>query len=201
MSPSLHTLSDEQLVKKSLEEKEAFGFLMERYEKPLIRYLMRISDIDRETAEDLMQEVFIKTWKNLNDFDESLKFSSWIYRIAHNEAISFFRKRNSEPKKVEIVQENDEEGEQLLALLPSKIDLPKELDQKFTTEIVQKILLMLPERDRSILWFRFIEEKSYDEISDILRIPMGTVATLLSRAKKSFLKTLTRHNISLSPSV
>ena len=78
-------LSDLQLVKLSLKDHQNFRYLVERYEPLLLRYMRRIANVSKEEAEDLLQEIFIKVYKNLNGFDQKLKFSSWIYRIAHNE--------------------------------------------------------------------------------------------------------------------
>jgi RNA polymerase sigma-70 factor (ECF subfamily) len=127
-----------------------------------------------------LQEVFIKVYRNLNDFDQSLKFSSWIYRIAHNEVISHYRKMKSRPKL--ITTDNDE----WLKTIAGSDDLEKELERKFTSEEIRNILSKIDAKYREVLVLRFLEEKDYKEISDILEKPMGTVATLINRAKKQF---------------
>ncbi len=188
---SKHTsFSDEELVQKSLEDLDFFGELVDRYEGKLKTYIFRISAFSLEEAEEILQEVFVKVWKNLNDFSPDMKFSSWIYRITHNETISAYRKSTArgEDKKSELTDE-------LFEITPSKIDLPSELDQKLTAELVHKILDGMPENYREVLVLYFLEEKSYEEISDILKKPMGTVATLLNRAKKSFRESAERQNI------
>jgi RNA polymerase sigma-70 factor (ECF subfamily) len=132
-------------------------------------------------VEDTLQDVFISAYKNLNDFDQDLKFSSWIYRIAHNKVISHFRKITARPKTVTY------EGDgQLLNILASSEDLAKELERKYTGEEVRAILKGLDEKYREVLVLKFLEDKDYKEISDILEKPMGTVATLINRAKKQF---------------
>ena len=88
-------LSDEEIIRKSLEQVDYFSCLYERYEPQLLRYVKRMGVITNEEAEDVLQEAFLKIWKNLNAFDLSLKLSSWLYRIVHNEAISYLRKKNA----------------------------------------------------------------------------------------------------------
>lgn len=173
--------SDEQLVLMTLKSPDAYGFLIERYEEKLTRYIQRISGGSREDVEDTLQDVFISAYKNLNDFDRELKFSSWIYRIAHNKVISHFRKVTARPKTVTYEGDN-----QLLNILASSEDLAKELERKYTGEEVRSILSDMDDRYKEVLVLKFLEEKDYKEISDILEKPMGTVATLINRAKKQF---------------
>jgi RNA polymerase sigma-70 factor (ECF subfamily) len=142
---------------------------------------MRISVNTKEDAEDVLQDVFLSAYKNLNDFDQDLKFSSWIYRIAHNKVISHFRKITARPKTT--TYEGDS---QLLNILASDEDIALSLEKKHASEGVRDILEQLDEKYREVLVLKFLEEKDYKEISDILEKPMGTVATLISRAKKQF---------------
>jgi len=174
--------SDLELIKKTLEDKEFFTCIVERYEKPLARFIKRISGSGKEEVEDLLQEIFIKVYVNLNDFDENLKFSSWIYRIAHNTAVSHWRKRKVRP---EITDLDFEEHTKNLA---SEFDLGEKIDSKLLRQEIRKVMAKMNVRYREILILRFFEEKDYREISDILRKPIGTVATMINRAKKEFKK-------------
>lgn len=177
--------TDEELVAETLKNPDAYAFLVERYEEKLLRYISRISMGTKEDAEDLLQDVFLSAYKNLNDFDQDLKFSSWVYRISHNKVISHFRKITARPKTT--TYEGDS---QLLNILASEEDIAKSLEKKHTAEDVRKTLDKLDERYREVLVLKFLEEKDYKEISDILEKPMGTVATLISRAKKQFKETV-----------
>lgn len=173
--------TDEELVALTLKDENFYAVLVERYEEKLARYILRISGGSKEDVEDTLQDVFISAYKNLNSFDSDLKFSSWIYRIAHNKVISHFRKITARPKTVTY------EGDgQLLNILASDLDIAKDLERKYTAEEVRSILDQLDERYKEVLVLKFLEEKDYKEISDILEKPMGTVATLISRAKKQF---------------
>lgn len=173
--------TDEELVAMTLENPDAYAFIMQRYEEKLLRYIMRISRSTNEDAEDLLQDVFLSAYKNLNDFDQDLKFSSWVYRIAHNKVISHFRKVTARPKTMTY------EGDvNLLNILASDEDIAKDLERKYNALEVGNVLEKMDDRYREVLVLKFLEEKDYKEISDILEKPMGTVATLISRAKNQF---------------
>ncbi len=184
-------MSDKELVERSLQDVDYFACIYERYERKLIWYILRISSFSFEEAEDVLQEAFIKAWENLNEFDGDLKFSSWIYRIVHNTTITEWKKSQSKGKDKK--QEFDEE---LFENLPSSLDLEKETNQKFDKENIQKVLRLMPEKYREVLVLKFLEEKDYQEISDILKKPHGTIATLISRAKRLFYQIAKEKNIS-----
>ena len=184
-------LNDEELVERSLRDIDYFACIYERYEQKLIRYILRISSFSLEEAEDVLQEAFIKAWKNLNEFDGDLKFSSWIYRIVRNTTITEWKKSKSKGKDRK--QAIDEE---IFQNLPSSLDIEKEASQTFDKENIQRILQLMPEKYREVLILKFLEEKDYKEISDILKKPSGTVATLISRAKRSFYQIAKQEDIS-----
>jgi len=184
-------ISDEELARKSLRDIDYFACIYDRYEQKLTRYILRISSFSIEEAEDVLQEAFIKAWKNLNEFDGDLKFSSWIYRIVRNTTITEWKKSQSKGK-----DQRQELDEELFRNLPSSLDLEKEASQKFDKENIQKILRLMPEKYREVLILKFLEEKNYQEISDILKKPSGTVAILINRAKRSFYQTAKEKNIS-----
>ena len=186
-------MNDEELVKRSLQDVDYFACIYERYEQKLIWYILRISSFSLEEAEDVLQESFIKAWKNLNEFDKNLKFSSWIYRIVHNTTITEWKKSRSKGQNKR--QELDEE---IFQNLPSSLDIEKEANQEFNKKNIQNILQLMPEKYREVLVLKFLEEKNYQEISDILKKPSGTIATLINRAKKSFYEIAKEKNISFT---
>ena len=182
--------TDEELVVLSLRDEDYFWCLIKRYEQKLLRYIIRISGISKEEAEDILQEVFIKVYQNLNNFDSSLKFSSWIYRITHNQVISNYRKLQARPQNV-----NWELNEEMLNNISSDLDIEKEVNIKYLRENIEKVLNKLDKKYKEILILRFFEEKSYEEMSDILKKPMGTIATLVNRAKKHFKEEVAKQGI------
>lgn len=184
--------SDEKLVKLALENQSYFAYIIKRYEDKLFRYILRISNVSREEAEDILQDTFIKVYQNLNDFDHDLKFSSWIYRITHNQVISNFRKNKHSAKDVSIDIDDN-----IINKLASSLDIEKEVDSQFLRKNIEQVLNNLDIKYREILVLKFLEEKEYQEISDILKKPVGTVGTLVNRAKKRFKEELRKQNIQL----
>jgi len=175
--------TDEEVAKLALENPDFFGCLVDRYEGKLMRYISRITSIPREDSEDLLQDVFVKVYRNLHGFDAKLKFSSWIYRITHNQVVSSWRKTKSSSQVLKF--EGDED---YLKMLSSDEDIAENVERKFTAAEVRKIIDELDKKYREVLVLKFLEEKDYKEISDILEKPLGTVATLINRAKKQFAK-------------
>ena len=175
--------TDEQLVTDILANPEKYGELIDRYESRLRRHVSRITSLEDETVDEILQMVFIKAYKNLAGFRTSLKFSSWIYRIAHNEAIDVTRKNKH---TVVSIDANDDDSQSLLDKIASSDDVGCEATRTESLEAVSKIFSKMPDKYREVLILHFLEDKSYEQISDILRKPMGTVATLINRAKKQF---------------
>ena len=182
--------SDEELAVLTLRNQDFFACLMRRYEAKLLRYIRRISGVSLEEAEDVLQDSFIKIYQNLNGFDRSLKFSSWAYRITHNQVISHFRKNQVRPQTSAFDSE-------LLETLASDLDSARDIDRKLLRERLEKTLEKIDTKYRDVLVLKYFEEKDYQEISDIMQKPMGTVATLLSRAKRLLKAELNNLNISL----
>jgi RNA polymerase sigma-70 factor (ECF subfamily) len=151
----------------------------------MLQYVRRLGARRLEDAEDIVQDIFLKVYLNLNDFNLDLQFSSWLYRIAHNQTISQFRKNQVRPELYS--SPLDEHGFEALS---SDLSLEKELDLKLLQEHLKEALLSLNAQQREIIILKFFEERSYQEISDILKKPTGSVASLLNRAKKALLKKL-----------
>ncbi len=167
--------TDEQLVELSLQNRDNFGALMARYEQKFINYIRRLSGANSQNAEDILQEAFIKIYLHLNDFDPALKFSSWGYRIVRNETFNHGRKN-----KDSTVLIDDELSEKIA----DAFDLTQNVDDKIFKEKLNAALLALDNKYREPLELFLLEEKSYEEISDILRRPVGTVGALISRGKQ-----------------
>ncbi len=187
-------LSDEELVKKSLDDQEVFYYLIKRYESKLMRYINRIASVTHEEAEDLLQEIFIKAYRHLNGFDQRLKFSSWVYRIAHNEVINFAKKRKRGTALIHASNNGDTDN-MVLDNLAGEDDVHGNFVAMESKEQVWQALMELPLKYREVLVLKFFENKSYREMSDILRKPEGTVATLVNRAKKKFLKIASKYQL------
>ncbi len=182
-------LTDEEIVKKSLIDIEYFSCLYDQYESRLLRYIKHIALVNKEQAKDILQEAFIKIWQNLNDYDQSLKLSSWIYRIVHNETVSYWRKQKSFGKDRQVPLD-----EALFKDVSIDFGVNENSEQKETH--IHEVLNLLPLKYKTVLVLKFMENMSYQEISDVLKIPEGTVATWINRAKKMFIKEASNNHIS-----
>jgi RNA polymerase sigma-70 factor (ECF subfamily) len=173
-------VTDEVVVKQALRNKEEFGVLMDRYEAKLRRYIARLGVRNPDDQLDVLQDIFLKVYRNLNGFDPKLKFSSWVYRIAHNEAISAYRKKNVRPEGHLVA-----DSEEILSFVSGSLEAADAaFDKTINADEVNAALLKLDPKYRQVLLLRFFEHKEYDEISDILQIPIGSVGTLIHRGKK-----------------
>lgn len=183
--------SDAELVKMTLVDKRHFGELVDRYESKLQRYIARLGVRDIEDQLDVLQEIFLKTYRNLNAFDPALQFSSWIYRIAHNEAISWYRKQNVRPEGHLIA-----DSEELLSFVSSKDEsVDVQFDKEINAQVLSEALSTIDEKYREVIILRYFEHKEYEEISDILQLPVGSVGTLLHRGKKQLAAALNPEKI------
>jgi RNA polymerase sigma-70 factor (ECF subfamily) len=185
-------LSDEEVVVLALKNQDNFVIIINRYKGKLFNYVRRITNVRDEDAEDLLQDIFLKVYLNLNDFDPDLKFSSWIYAIARNQVISNHRKISvrAEGHSTHLEDEN-------AIKLVSNFNIEKELDNQYLKDNVFKVLYALKERYREVLVLKFLEEKNYQEISDIIKKPVGTVGSLMNKAKSEFKRELAKQQIKI----
>ncbi|MBK8554372.1 MAG: RNA polymerase sigma factor [Lewinellaceae bacterium] len=180
--PICDSLSDLEILRRALEALDFFSCLYERYEQRFLRYIRRVSGATAEEAPDILQDAFIKIWKNLNGFDQSLKLSSWMYRIVHNEAVSFLRRKKSFGKDQKVPYD-----EQLYQRMPDEVQDAAE-EPELRDQRTQHLVNRLPQPYKEVLILKYWENLSYEEISDVLKIPEGTVATRINRAKKAFIQ-------------
>ncbi|MDB5264849.1 MAG: subfamily polymerase sigma factor [Parcubacteria group bacterium] len=182
--------SDQKAVQAALQNPEAFSTIIDRYRYPLSRYIQRLGAFDTDTTKDLLQESFIKVYLNLNDYKPSLSFSSWIYRITHNEVMTYFRYMRNRAHAFA-----SEDALTLFESIPDELDILAESDARLRSVHVAEALWQLKPEYRETLVLRFFEGKSYDEISDILEIAPGTVATHIARGKVALEKLLREMHI------
>lgn len=171
-------ITDEMLASSLRTDARVLGDIIERYEKKLSLYIGRKSSATADDIKDILQNIFIKVYKNIYDFDTTLSFSSWIYRIAHNEMIDWYRKEKRKPRI------SLEGNDYILQTIASEVDVADMAIKEETKKHLQKAIELLPEKYQDIVDLRFFEDKSYDEIADILAIPPGTVAIRINRLKK-----------------
>ncbi|KPU42258.1 ECF RNA polymerase sigma factor SigW [Oxobacter pfennigii] len=158
---------------------EAFEELILAYEKKIYNIAYRMTN-NREDASDIAQEVCIKIYKSINSFKENSTFSTWVYRIATNVCIDELRKRKNVVSLI-ASNENDEEFE---IPLTSKERLPEEIvEEKETLGTIKRYIMELSPEYRMMIVLRDIRGHSYEEISQVLDINIGTVKSRLNRAR------------------
>ena len=174
-------LTDSELVVSAISGgSESFEELVHRYQRPITGYVFRILG-NYEASLDVTQEVFIKVYNSLTKYSDQYKFSTWIYRIAHNAAIDHIRRNNITAQSIEA--ENADGTFQLQ--IESKEPTPEQHHERseWRTEI-DAVVRTLPPAYRDLIVLRHGRDLSYDEIAEVTSLPLGTVKNRLFRARE-----------------
>ena len=184
---SLRAADDAAVVASFLAgEERAFRELVERYQTRLLNFIYRTIG-DRERAEDLVQEVFIRVYRHIHRFDTSKKFSTWVYTIASNLAKNELRNRSRNPLVLFQTITGDREEDDRPLQFEDRTSRPDDLFQKrHLRQVVEDTVSKLPEHHRQVFVLRELEGKSYEEIADITKCNLGTVKSRLNRARNAF---------------
>lgn len=181
--------SDSELVAQTLAgSQSAFGTLVRRYERPIVGLILRMVR-DRGVAEELAQDVFVKAYDRLETYDRQRKFSSWLFKVAHNATIDHLRRRRLETVPLETTEADDL---QLTEILPGPASEQPE-DRALRREVGEALEAAIGELRpayREVLLLRFGHGSSYDEIAEVTDLPLGTVKTHLHRARKELARIL-----------
>jgi RNA polymerase sigma-70 factor, ECF subfamily len=178
----------EALIKKRIKQvikgdQDAFAEIVEIYSNSIFQLGYRMLG-NRHEAEDIAQEAFIRAYVNIKSFNQDLKFSTWLFRIATNLCIDRIRKKK--PDYYLDAEVSGTDGLTMYSQLPSNSPLPEnELESLELQETVQKEILKLPEKYRSVIVLKYMEELSLNEISEILDMPLGTVKTRIHRGREA----------------
>jgi RNA polymerase sigma-70 factor (ECF subfamily) len=171
-------------------DRRAFDALVDRYQRRLLNFVYRTIG-DRERAEDLVQEVFIRVHRHLHRFDQSKKFSTWIYTIASNLAKNELRNRSRNPLVLFQAIRRDHDNEQRPLQFEDAHSRPDDLFRKrHLRELVGWAVAQLPEHHRIVFVLRELEGKTYEEIAEITDCNLGTVKSRLNRARARFAHTI-----------
>src|SRR3972149_5705463 len=183
----LQELDDGQVVARALAgDAQAFGSLVDRYQTRLLNFINRTIG-DRERAEDLVQEVFIRVFRHIQRFDQTKKFSTWIYTIASNLAKNELRNRSRNPLVLfQTIKKNWESDHRPLQFEDTTARPDDLYRKRFLKEAVDQCVGQLPTHHRAVFVLRELEGKSYAEIADITGCNLGTVKSRLNRARNSF---------------
>jgi RNA polymerase sigma factor (sigma-70 family) len=180
---------DHEIIKKALEgDQDSYTRLMKKYHDPVFSLVFKIIH-DKEEIEDLVQETFIKAFGSLKSFNENYSFSTWIFKIASNNCIDYMRKKKLKTLSIDMTIEQ-EEGESSFELPDPSYETDKNLIEEQRKKIIQDAINSLPEKYKVVIQMRHQEEKNYDEISEILCMPIGTVKAHIFRAREMLNKYL-----------
>ena len=186
-SPS--SIEDDKLVAKAVQgQEDSYKKLVDKYNRPIYFHIRKMIK-EQELVEDLVQEVFIKAFKNLATYSNQYAFSTWLYRIATNHTIDYLRKKKLPTFSIsDPIKTKDGEVEVQLPDTSFATDAP--IIKHERKAIVQEAIANLPEKYRKVIRMRHMDELSYDEIADELNIPLGTVKAHIFRARELLYKAL-----------
>ena len=184
---SLLDMTDSELVAAHLEGHPlAFSELYNRYRDRLVHFIARKTG-DRDRAEDLVQEAFVRVTRHLHRFDQSKKFSTWIYTICSNLSKNELRNRSRSPLVLfQKLTTHWEPDHRPLQFEDSAMKPDKMFRNRYLEEIVERTVTKLPEHHQLVFRLRELEGKSYEEIAEITGVNLGTVKSRLHRARTSF---------------
>ena len=173
---NIKTLTDIELIAKAISGREdGFEELVRRYQRPITSYVYRMLS-DYEAALDVTQEVFIKVYNSLEKYSSDYKFSTWLYRIAHNAAIDYMRRNSVNPQSLET---ETEDGTYQLQIESPRPTPEQEREHTEWRNEIEAVVNCLPAAYRDLIILRHSRDMSYDEIAEIANLPLGTVKNRL----------------------
>lgn len=180
---------DKELVQKALEgEKKAFEKIIKKYQAPLVNYVGRMVK-EYELALEITQEVFIKAYSSLHSYRQEYKFNTWLFKIASNSVIDYWRKRKIHAFSMD--QQFDRDGESLPFQIPSdEPSVVKTVELSEVREKIDKALDKLSPSLKELFVWRHINDFSYEEMAEIKGIPVGTIKNRVFQAKETLRKLL-----------
>ncbi len=178
-------LSDQQLVRQALANPNDFANLIRRYEARIRRYTFRLS-LSGAIQDDVMQEIFMHTWLNLNAYDPARPLAPWLYRIAYTQSMTALRKSRHSRAVI-----SGEDAAKIIAAIATDGSAEQSRDLAHLKGELTQALANLAEKPRAALILRYLEDYAYLDIAEVLRIPIGTVATLIHRGLRDLKHILT----------
>ncbi len=177
----MENLKDEELISLYFQDKEeALEILVSRYLKPVYNFIYRLTNGSVET-EDLTEETFIKAWKNLRKFNRKKNFKTWLFTIAKNTVIDFFKKKKETPFSfINSFSEDKETYEE--KIISKSLSLEEIVNQDFNQKILEEALKKLPLNYQMVLFLHYNDHLTFQEISEIFQKPLNTVKSWHFRA-------------------
>ncbi|MGQ9748144.1 MAG: RNA polymerase sigma factor, partial [Candidatus Caldatribacteriaceae bacterium] len=178
---------DREIVREVLNgKKELFAFLITRYQVRIFNYISYLVK-QKEEAEDLAQTTFVKAFFALRQYNHAYEFSTWIYSIARNVCLDYFRKRKEGETDTSLNLTVGDDGETEMGELIEEEHSPDPVEVILNEELRERIeqaIEQLPVNLREVVILRHVEDFSYKEIAQIMKLPVGTVKSYLHRARK-----------------
>jgi RNA polymerase sigma-70 factor (ECF subfamily) len=170
-------------------DRGAFAELVDLYKDKIYHLAYRMLN-NKHEAEDAVQETFLRVYTNLHRYDEQQKFSTWIFRIGTNHCIDRLRKRKHSAYSLD-AEMPDGEGNDYYSMLPGNEETPEKQIILSETQIqIRKAIDALPEKYKSVVILRYLQDMSLQEISDVLDMPVTTVKTRVHRGREYLRKKL-----------
>ena len=188
-APSDSSQEDARLVQRARKgDSRAYNSFVQKYQRALYYHILKMVH-DKNVVDDLVQETFIKAFDNIDSYNTNYAFSTWLYRIASNHTIDYLRKKKLNTLSIdEPVQ--TKEGEMDMELSDEEAETDEPAMRKERHQILREAIQNLPEKYQKVIQMRHMEERSYDEISEELGLPLGTVKAHIFRARELLYKAL-----------
>ena len=178
---NIKTLTDGELIEKAIRGREdGFEELVRRYQRPITGYVYRMLN-NYDASLDVTQEVFIKVYNSLEKYSSDYKFSTWLYRIAHNAAIDYMRRNSVNQQSLET---ENADGSFQLQIESSQPTPEQERERSEWRTEIDSVVKCLPTVYRELILLRHTQDLSYDEIAEVTNLPLGTVKNRLFRARE-----------------
>jgi RNA polymerase sigma-70 factor (ECF subfamily) len=178
---NIKSLTDGELIQTAIRGREdGFEELVRRYQRPITGYVYRMLN-NYDASLDVTQEVFIKVYNSLERYSSEYKFSTWLYRIAHNAAIDYMRRNSVSQQSIEA---ENADGSYQLQIESSQPNPEQQREQSEWRREIETVVKCLPQVYRELILLRHAQDLSYDEIAEITNLPLGTVKNRLFRARE-----------------
>jgi len=189
----IKSLTDGELIETAITGREdSFEELVRRYQRPITNYVYRMLS-DYDASLDVTQEVFIKVYNSLARYSSDYKFSTWLYRIAHNAAIDYMRRNSVSQQSIEA---ENADGTYQLQIESPRPNPEQERERSEWRAEIESVVKCLPTVYRELILLRHAQDLSYDEIADVTGLPLGTVKNRLFRAREAMRDHLLQRGIS-----
>ncbi|MCC5925367.1 MAG: sigma-70 family RNA polymerase sigma factor [Bacteroidetes bacterium] len=187
--PSASSRADLLLVERAQGgDQLAFKALFDKYRQPLYYHILKMVHRD-DVIEDLQQEIFLKAFDNIHSYNTGFAFSTWLYRITTNHTIDFLRKKRLQTTSIDDPVKT-KDGEMRVDVEDEDASSDEAVIQKQRQKIIRDALQTLPEKYRMVIQYRHMEELSYQEIAELMDLPLGTVKAHIFRAREMLYKYL-----------